>query len=352
MEVTDRSDLQQVAPQSGEPGDYEAAWGDADDERGEGAAATAEEPGDGQEAETGHARDGKDEGDGENGSVQGDEPSGAAAQPRETDSVPTAAPDWQAEFARQKAETEALKRQLESLLRTDGGWEGTGCALPRSASELSTCAANESECRPGRPVERHGVVNMAALSPELAEQLKTFASRYPDLAPLAREHSLLGEGIRKRLETYGAEEAADYAAPAWEARRARQEAERQREEEARRSSERYAQEFQTAVFSGAPDFAEAMQAGRGAQYLAEVEQWAQSKPYGEATRLLNVIERGTAPETLRLLEQYRAERKGGRTSAVAAAAAAMAAVPGHQQPMGIKPQPRKSDYDAAWAEKD
>lgn len=239
--------------------------------------------------------------------------------------------DESEELFRQKAENEALRRQLEALRAG-----GNAAAKPDQAASAAV----------------NGAVNVAAMPPELAEEFQAFAARYPDLAPLAQENTVLGEGIRKRLEAYGAEEAADYAAPAWEARRTRQEAERQRAEEARRSSERYAQEFQATVFSGAPDFAAAMQAGRGPQYLAEVERWAKDKPYLEATRLLGVIEQGSAAETLQLLERFRTERKADRSAAVHAAAAAMAAVPGHQQPLGIKTQPRKADYDAAWDEKD
>ncbi len=221
-------------------------------------------------------------------------------------------PEWKTELAKIRAENETLKRQVEEV------------------------AKKPPE---GIPVE------------DMPEDYAEFAKQYPELAHMARENSPIGRGIRNRLENLGVEDAAEYAAPALEVRKAKErESFVARQEEEKQASAQAMADWQAKVFVAVPELHAAMQAGNGNKFVSEVETWAKSKPYEEASSLLAIIDSGSAEQTIALLNRFKAEKSQQKGAATKKAADAMAAVPGHPNPLGIRQEGKKDDYDRAWEE--
>ncbi len=244
------------------------------------------------------------------------EPVESATTPtKEAEPAPAViSPEIQAELARIRAENEALKQKMAEAQATH---------------------------------KEVDVFPMGKMPDDYAE----FAQKYPELAQIALEYSPVGIGIRERLETYGPEEAAEFATPVMEGRKAKEkESLAIRQEEEKRAAEQHMVEWQQQVFTAVPELYAAVQAGQNVAYIREVEQWAKSKPYEEAAALLAVIERGSAEQTIALLNTYKAEKAQQKSSAKKKAADALAAVPGHPNPLGIRQEGKKDDYDRAWEE--
>jgi hypothetical protein len=179
----------------------------------------------------------------------------------------------------------------------------------------------------------------------LRDEFNSFASKYPALASLLKENSVSGDVLRRKLETYGADEAADYAALVAESRLGAKRIEQNREQA---QAQQYAQAWQTEVFVAVPEFRQAFESGQGHQFTQAVEKWIKSKPYTEAETLMGIYNNGDARQTGVMLKAFLAETKAAESAAVKDVAMAMAAVPGNQRPTPQKTEVDKNDEDAAW----
>ncbi|MDR2076900.1 MAG: hypothetical protein LBP61_08250 [Desulfovibrio sp.] len=309
-EAEERQDEAQ-GQETEEENEFDASWDETEEDEEKGDALPASSSGSGKESD----EQGGQEQDGDE-----TKPTSKKTEPEPKREPEAVTPD---ELAALRAELEAARKQLASMRQP-----------PKPDAEKKPPAAKPS------------------VPDEIKEAFAAFQAKYPEMAHLAMEDSRLGAGIRARLKDYGADDAADYAAPAFEARMASVAAQNRQQEQQRHDDERRVAEFQATVLGECPDLKAAFDAGSGPQYIDAVRKWAEGKPYREATEIMRIFDGGTAAETIGLIRRYTEETKANKGKFNKDAAAALHGVPGKNRPAGFKPAPKKDEFDEAWDEED
>ena len=193
--------------------------------------------------------------------------------------------DWEARYRAAEAEKEALRQKLEQRQ-----------------------PAAQPEPEPRR--ERAAV----PIPEDLKEEAQVFSEQYPDLADLLTEDSPAGRLLRKKLSEYGTDEAAAYAIPIGESRRAAQASQRAAQNVGKQTAEIQVRQYWGAVEQAHPDVVRAIKNGYGGRLVEELRTWAKTKPYEEGKVLLETLERsGDIEGTCGLLARWKQDMQAAQT---------------------------------------
>ena len=268
-----------------------------------------------------------------------EQPQEAGRPDAPSEAVPSEAPqaepsqpapvDWEARYRTLEAETEAMRRRL----------------APQPQPEASEPVSPSRSEQP----------KQVALPEEMKAEANVFTERYPELADLLTEDSAAGRLLRKQLGEYGTEEAAAYAIPIGEARRAAQVSRRAAQDAGQRSVEVQARQYWGSVEQAHPDVVRAIRNGHGNRLVEELRSWAKHKPYEEGSALLAAIENnGDAQGTISLLTRWKQDMQNAQAGQPTQdqrrdIARSMAAVPsrGGQAPAPGQTRAEGDGWDAA-----
>ncbi len=199
----------------------------------------------------------------------------------------------------------------------------------------------------GRPTEPK---QLESVPEEIADEIKELEAISPAAAKLAMEDSPEGAAVRERLVNYGAAMAQDRAEFVLARRdQAHKEAtaEAKRNEAAVRA---HNENFMGTIKRELPDYFALLndpaRKAEAAKYQQDVFSWIGSKPYTEATPLMEIARSGRdVNQVVSLLKQFESERRGGKTTPDPTGALA---VPGRGAPTAPAGIGDKDDFDAGW----
>lgn len=275
----------------------------------------------------------------------------AEAQPLEPEPQESPSPE-SAEAPPISSEAQAAPQEQPAPV----DWEARSRALEAENQAMREALASRRPEQAGRGPELQGEQPKAVpISEDMKAEARAFAEQYPDLAGLLTEDSPAGRLLRKKLGEYGADEAAAYAIPIGESRRAAQASQRVAQDLGQRSAEAQVQHFWNAVEQVHPDVMGVIRSGKGGQLVEELRSWAKSKSYEEGSALLAAIERsGDAQGTIGVLTRWKREMEAAQTDQPTGdqrkdIARSMAAVPsrGSQTPAPAERREPSDGWDAA-----
>lgn len=285
--------------------------------------------------------------------------------------------------AGQRADSMAgrLRKEREELERKRQDYEKIMAELQATQEESRKLDEDLAQVRQNRavqpaskaaPAEPAASLPMVEIPDELKDEARDFEREYPDLAHLLRYPGKEGETLRKLLAEYGPDVAATHGNTVMAMYRLTQaEADvRQKIEQLGQHTQQQQQEMQTRlenerrqahytqIYEAVPEYgAIAEDPSRRAeleQFHAALSDWVDSRPYREASRMLEILRQGDAPAVINVLKAFQAEQSTGRTEAPnaarRAAAQAAAAVPSRVPRPPTRGRPDPNDAHAAYRE--
>lgn len=219
----------------------------------------------------------------------------------------------------------------------------------REALEQRLAQLESAQRQPDQPASAP-----AEIPDEIKDDFAALSKENPQVAALLKEDTPEGKRLRSALAEYGREYVEDKAEVILTRRNLEAEIATVKSHHQLSVAEQARQQFFGAIGEKHPDFVGVIGTPEHAPYMAKVNEWAEAKPYKEAAKLFDVIERGNPQQIVALLDQFKAETSanGEQPAAPTPArrdprAAAAAAVPSRPTPMPRAAIPKDS-FDAGW----
>lgn len=257
-----------------------------------------------------------------------------------------------ADSAPDKSSGASPAADLEELTRKAHGYDSMLGRLEAERAQRKALEAQLAQMR--APAPQPAAPASVEVPESIRAEMEELRQRDPRFAALALEDSAEGRRIRKGLEEYGVEYAADRADTVLLRREVDARLNAVQESAQSVSRESAMQAFYSAVGSRHADWValatDPARASEHERYMAGVRAWAEGLSYSEGARMFQIIDRGTPAEVSWLLDRYKEFTTAGGSAPARSGAEDARAVPSRPgQPPSAR-RASKDDFDAGWDE--